>query len=77
MKRYNTENGRNSFTYKAAMIWNSIPDQIKDVENVQTFRTRLKHVRQTINDFTFQKGLTGFLNKDNDVKFYETTIKNI
>ena len=40
VKRYNTEAGRNSFTYKAAMIWNSIPDQIKGAENVKTFKTR-------------------------------------
>ena len=70
VKRYNTKNGRNSFTYKATMIWNSIPDQIKEAENVQNFKTRLKQVRQTINNFTFQKGLTGFLNKENDFKYY-------
>ena len=70
VKRYNTKTGRNSFTYKATMIWNSIPDQIKEAENVQNFKTRLKQVRQTINNFTFQKGLTGFLNKENDFKYY-------
>ena len=75
VKRYNTKTGRNSFKYKATMIWNSIPDQIRDAENVQTFKTRLKNVRQTINDFTFQKGLTGFLNKEKDFKYYQTTIK--
>ena len=52
------------------VIWNSIPDQIKEAENVQTFKTRLKYVHQTINDFTFQKELTGFLNTDNDLKYY-------
>ena len=52
------------------MIWNSIPDQIKVAESVQNFKTRLKQVRQTINNFTFQKGLTGFLNKENDFKYY-------
>ena len=66
-KRYNTKTERNSFTYKAAMIWNSIPDQIKNAENVQSFKTRLKKVRQTINDFTFQNGLSGLLNKENDL----------
>ena len=70
VKRCNTKAGRNSFTYKATMIWNSIPDQIKNAENGQNFKTRFKDVRQTINDFTFQKGLTGFLNKDNDFKYY-------
>ena len=67
-KRYNTKTGRNSFTYKAAMIWNSIPDQIEEAENTQTFKTRLKTVRQTINNFTFQKGLTRFLNREKDFK---------
>ena len=70
VKRYNTKTGRNSFTYKATMIWTSIPDQIKDAENAQNFKKRLKNVRQTINDFTIQKGLTGLVNKDNDFKYY-------
>ena len=52
------------------MIWNSIPDQIKMAENVQNFKTRLKQVRQPINNFTFQKGLTGFLNKESDFRYY-------
>ena len=69
VKRQNTKTGRNSFTYKATMIRNSIPDQIEVAENVKNFKKRLKHVRQTINDFTFQKGLTGFLNKENDLKY--------
>ena len=66
-KRYNTKTGRNSFTYKATIICNSIPDQIKDAENVQTFKTRLKKVHQTINEFNFQNGLSGFLNKENEL----------
>ena len=70
VKSYNTKTGRNSFTYQATMIWNSIPDQIKEAENVQNFKTRLKQVRQTTNNFTFQTGLTGFLNKENDFKYY-------
>ena len=39
VKRYNREAGRNSFTFKAAMIWNSILDQIIDAKNTQIFKT--------------------------------------
>eukprot|EP00794_Sanderia_malayensis_P020945 gene20947-22997_t len=60
VKRYNAKSGRNSFTYKGTMIWNSIQDRIKDAETVQNFKTRLKGVRQTISKLSFQKGLTGF-----------------
>ena len=70
VKRYNTKTGRNSFTYKGTMIWNSIPDRIKDAETVQNFKTKLKSVRQTINKLSFKKGLTGFLNKERDFIYY-------
>ena len=70
MKRYNTKTGRNSFTYRAAMIWNSIPDKVQDAENTQIFKTRLKNVRQKINYFSFEKGITGFFNKEIDLKYY-------
>ena len=53
VKRCNAKTVRNSFTYQAAMIWNSIPGQIKDAENSQSFKTGLRSVRQIINDFTF------------------------
>ena len=68
--RYNTKIGRNSFTYKATMIRNSTPDQIKDAEDTQIFKARVKGVRQTINDCTFENGITGFLNKEKDFKYY-------
>ena len=54
----------------ATMIWNPVLNQIKNAENMQIFKTRLTSVRQTINDFTFEKGITGFLSKGKDLKYY-------
>ena len=70
MKRYNTKTGRNSFTYKAKIIWDSIPVQIKDAEITQIFKTRLKSVKQIMYSFIFEKGATKFLMKEKDFKYY-------
>ena len=70
VRRYNRKTGRNGSTYKASMIWNSIPNKFKDAENSQILKTLLNSVRQTMNYLTFEKGINRFLNKEKDFKYY-------
>ena len=45
------EIGRNSFRFRRQVIWNSGPDDIKNVKKKNTFKEKLKSMKDTIGVF--------------------------
>ena len=40
--------GTNSFSFRASLIWNSLPDEIKNSNNLQTFKEKLKIAKEDV-----------------------------
>ena len=58
------EIGRKSFRFRGPVIWNEIADHIKNIKNKNSFKEKLKSVKDTIIRTSFKKGTTFNNNKD-------------
>ena len=54
--RFKMEVGRNSFRYRGSVLWNALPYELKQVNNTNHFKNKLKSHNELINDFKFTKG---------------------
>jgi hypothetical protein len=48
--------GRRTFSYRAAIAWNSLSDKIRHFSNPIAFKNRLKLSKQCIKNIKFEKG---------------------
>ena len=58
--RYNNEYGRNSVGYRGPIVWNNIPQNIKDAETQQSFKAKLKRQVKNLNRFNSRKRLVQY-----------------
>ena len=53
--RYNNEYGQNSVRYRGPIVWNNIPQNIKDAEMQQSFKAKLKRAGKKLEQIQFEK----------------------
>ena len=53
--RCKSEVSRNSLRYRGPLIWNSLPNDLKELENAQTFKFNLRKALNIINKINFEK----------------------
>lgn len=54
--RPNTELGRSSFAHRAAIAWNSLPDNLRHFSNPIAFKNRLTKAKTDVVNINFGKG---------------------
>ena len=64
------EIGRNSFRFRGPVIWNLVADDIKNIKNKNTFKEKLKSMKDTIIRTSFKKGTTFNSNKDANFLYF-------
>ena len=52
----NTELGHSSFAHRAAIAWNSLPDNLRHFSNPIAFKNRLKKAKNDVVNINFGKG---------------------
>ena len=68
--RYNNEYGRNSVRYRGHIVWNNIPQKIKDAETQQSFKAKLKRAGKNLEQIQFEReACTIQLRKDDFLYF--------
>ena len=68
--RYNNEYGRNNVRYRGPIVWNNIPQNIKDAEMQQSFKAKLKQAGKKLEQIQFEKeACTIQLRKDDFLYF--------
>ena len=70
IERFNSEHGRHSLRYRGAVIWNTLPDFIKNIGNILTFKNNLKKAIHIINNADFIKGQTFISNRLQDDAYF-------
>lgn len=70
MERPNKEIARLSFKHREPMSRNAVPNRVKNSEIIDTFKSHLKYIHKDINQFTFEKESSSFLNKDECYHYY-------
>ena len=70
VKRFKSEAGRRSLSYRGAMLWNVIPDSLKQITNLTTFKQKLKTEIKLINDFNFDKEAIMINNKRENFTYF-------
>jgi hypothetical protein len=70
VNRPRTELGRRTFSYRAAIAWNSLSDKIRHFSNPIAFKNRLKLSKQCIKNIKFEKGSSVIYNKKLDYYYY-------
>ena len=66
VKRFKSAIGRNSLQYRGTMLWNCMPDELKQIGNLNTFKHKLKTTLKEINNFQFEKEAI-LINNKNDI----------
>ena len=65
VKRLRSEFERNALSFREPVLWNALPDTVKDAKNIQIFKYELKNKAITeLKTTTFIKGTTVTRNKD-------------
>ena len=67
IERFNSEH---SLRYHGAAIWNTLPDFLKNIDNISTFKNNLKRAIHVINNIDFIKGQTFISNRHQDHAYF-------
>ena len=69
VKWFKSAMGRNSLQYRGTMLWNCMPDELKQIGNLNTFKHKLKTRLKEINNFQFEKEAI-LINNKKDIFIY-------
>ena len=69
LQRPKTENRRKTFKHRAAIIWNTLPESLKRMENYSTFKKYLTRHSRTLDGITFSDSAV-IKNKNTDSFYY-------
>ena len=69
VKLFKSAIGRNSLHYRGTMLWNSMPDELKQIDNLNIFKRKLKTRLKEINNFQFEKEAI-LINNKKDIFIY-------
>ena len=70
IERFNSEHGRHSLRYCGAVVWNTLPDFLKNIDNNSAFKNNLKRAIHIINNVDFIKGQTFISNRRQDYSYF-------
>ena len=70
VERPKKEAGRLTLTHRGTLIWNTIPNRVKDCEDKNTFKSQLKGITKHINNITFEKESSSITNKNDQYYYY-------
>ena len=65
-----SEVGRNGLRYRGPLIWNSLPNDLKELENTQTFKFNLRKALNIINKINFKKEAAVISNKEDSFLYF-------
>ena len=65
-----TEKGRTSVRYRGPIMWNQIPETLRKEQSKNTFKRKLKTIKDLILQATFNKESALITNKDNAFIYY-------
>ena len=68
--RCKSEVGRNCLKYRAPLIWNSLPNDLKELENAQIFKFNLRKALNIINKINFEKEAAVISNKEDSFLYF-------
>ena len=68
--RYNNEYGRNSVRYRGPIVWNNIPQNLKDAETQQSFKAKLKRAGKKLEQIQFEKEACTIQLRKDDFLYY-------
>ena len=68
--RFRTEVGRNSFKYRGSVLWNALPNELKQTKDNIVFKNKVKSHNKLINNFKFAKGNIIISNKKDDYFYF-------
>ena len=69
-KERKSEVGRNSLRYRGPRVWNSLPNDLKELENAQTFKSNLRKALNIINKRNFKKEAAVISNKEDSFLYF-------
>ena len=70
VKQFKSAIGTNSLQHRGTMLWNSMPDELKQIDNLTTFKRELKTRLKEINNFESEKEDILINNKKNIFIYY-------
>ena len=70
VKRKKTELGRNSFSYRGIVVWNSLDRRTRNLGKLDALKVALNRNKTSLNKITFNKGTAVNLNKDINFLYY-------
>ena len=70
VKRKKTELGRNGFSYKGIVVWNSLDRRTRNLEKLDALKVALNRSKTSLIKITFNKGTKVNLNKDINFLYY-------
>ena len=70
IERFNSEHRRHSLSYRGAVIWNTLPEFLRNIDNISTFKNNLKKAVRIINNIDFIEGKTFISNRRQDYAYF-------
>ena len=64
IKRVKSETGRNSFLFRAPIVWNSLDSRSRFSEELDVFKAELKRNKKQLKKVSFSRGTITNSNKD-------------
>ena len=64
------ETSRNCVRYQGPIIWNKLPNDLKEVESLEAFKRQLKKAKPTLDKIQFEKEAIMIDNKDLDFIYF-------
>ena len=64
IKRVKSETGRNSFLFRAPIVWNSLDSRSRSSEELDVFKAELKRNKKQLKKVSFSRGTITNSNKD-------------
>ena len=64
------ETSRNCVRYQGPIIWNKLPNDLKEVESSEVFKRQLKKAKPTLDKIEFKKEAIMIDNKDLDFIYF-------
>ena len=58
LQKPRTEIGRMTMKFRGTILWNSLSNEDRDIKSKNTFKERLKKLKEKMNNTTFEKGTT-------------------
>ena len=69
-KKNKKKKARLSFEHRGTLLWSALPNRVKNYDNINRFKSHIKHIHMDINNSTFEIESSSILNKDKRFHYY-------